>query len=489
MLFKTFHLALISPAVKFWRVTKVFKQLDMLFLMVKTYQDPAKDKSRAKLKEFIEKHLDKDPKETRVVCFPGAEKKGEEALEVREVYDALGIPRQNITGLEYDAEKAERLRKADLGINVINSPDIDFFSTTKDVFDIISLDYTGHQGKDETKTLEMIAGRQCLASNGVLCTNYAARRESKAFQLREMHRYIAGKLQGRLAKRGMSDRKCADIMKKTLESGKVELPLEDVRDATTSEILRAFDHGIMCKERDLMVFKLNPIYQLINEHLLKTYRSMLESDEKELAEKLVEKGIVAKDWIEKLRTDPKASPKLYFIMHKAGLESYVSQMFPVKASGCFAKFLINSELKAYDAEGIERYCYVSNKNMTMHMDIFMFDQHRQEYERFSKVLKPDYLNFELAFNPGGYAEKELKQEIIALFDFMSSRKHVVIPERVFLGSSWKPGQRESISKEEVVFLLQAGVPAEEILETYKGWTTGQLAALKAHYITMGKKLG
>ncbi|MEA3514900.1 MAG: hypothetical protein U9R34_05455, partial [Nanoarchaeota archaeon] len=83
--------------------------------MVKSYNDPVKQKARDKLREFIANNLKPDYKNAKVLCFPGAEHKGEEALEIKEVYDVLGIPRKNIVGLEYDEENAERLRKADLG--------------------------------------------------------------------------------------------------------------------------------------------------------------------------------------------------------------------------------------------------------------------------------------------------------------------------------------------------------------------------------------
>jgi hypothetical protein len=68
--------------------------------MVRSYNDPAKQKAREKLTEFIGKNLlnFRKPNQVRVVCFPGAEVEGEEALEIKEVYDSLGIPRKNIIG-------------------------------------------------------------------------------------------------------------------------------------------------------------------------------------------------------------------------------------------------------------------------------------------------------------------------------------------------------------------------------------------------------
>lgn len=156
-----------------------------------SYNDPKKHEARVKMREFIQKYLFsiKKPLQTKVVCFPGAEVEGEEALEVKEVYDSLGIPRANVVGLEYDANKAQRLERANLGIRVVNALDAIFFEKTGEKFDVISLDYTGHQTNEAVHSLELIAGRQVLQPYGILCTNYAAKRESKALQLLMFHRW------------------------------------------------------------------------------------------------------------------------------------------------------------------------------------------------------------------------------------------------------------------------------------------------------------
>ena len=63
--------------------------------MVRSYNDPVKSLAREKQKQFIQRNLlpYKKPKNLRVLCFPGAEVDGEEAIEVKEIYDQLGIPR------------------------------------------------------------------------------------------------------------------------------------------------------------------------------------------------------------------------------------------------------------------------------------------------------------------------------------------------------------------------------------------------------------
>ena len=57
-----------------------------------------------------------------------------------------------------------------------------------------------------------------------------------------------------------------------------------------------------------------------------------------------------------------------------------------------------------------------------------------------------------------------------------------IPERIYLGSSWKPKDR--LTEEQAKELLVSGCSPAEISEVYAGFTKMQLAAFKAHQ-TMG----
>ena len=64
-----------------------------------------------------------------------------------------------------------------------------------------------------------------------------------------------------------------------------------------------------------------------------------------------------------------------------------------------------------------------------------------------------------------------------------------LPHRIHLGSSYEPPKRkERITREQAVDLLRDGVSTAEIVNCYRGFSIMQLAALKAHYVTMGKDL-
>src|SRR5947209_14808524 len=74
-----------------------------------------KHRVRAEYRDFLRKTVlrHKKPDELKVLCLPGWE-----AIEVYDVYDKLGVPRQNIYGVEWNEEAYRRLRKKNLGINV-----------------------------------------------------------------------------------------------------------------------------------------------------------------------------------------------------------------------------------------------------------------------------------------------------------------------------------------------------------------------------------
>src|SRR3989344_2928766 len=154
--------------------------------MDKTYNDPVKQKAREKLRDFIARNLSFiKPKDIHVLCFPGAEKEGEEAIEVKEVYDPLGIPRKNIVGLETDKIKFERLQRADLGIELVKASDTRFLERAGAEgrrFDVISLDYTSFLTDERMYALDLIDGDELLGNFGIIATNYMGRREHKDAQ-------------------------------------------------------------------------------------------------------------------------------------------------------------------------------------------------------------------------------------------------------------------------------------------------------------------
>lgn len=103
--------------------------------------DPVKAKARDVLADMIERTLltFRKPEQLQVLCFPGID-----AAEVIQVYDRLGIPRANVTGLEREAKYIPHIKQAAPGIRVINETFEDYVASQDSlVYDVISTDYVG----------------------------------------------------------------------------------------------------------------------------------------------------------------------------------------------------------------------------------------------------------------------------------------------------------------------------------------------------------
>ena len=167
-----------------------------------SYNSPAKQASREKFGSFLDAYVlpYHRPEDITVLCLPGATVKGEEALEVKQVYDPRGIQRSNITGLERDEIVYGRLRAAHLGMRIVKSNVLGFLRQRDKPFTIINLDYCGQQNPVQDVELRYIAAKGLLQDHGALATVYSAQRESKTNKLR----YAWGDFEHRLLQKGSS---------------------------------------------------------------------------------------------------------------------------------------------------------------------------------------------------------------------------------------------------------------------------------------------
>lgn len=452
--------------------------------MVRTYHDPVKQLAREKLREFIKKRLlsSKNPEDLRVVCFPGAEVKGEEALEVKEVYDPLGIPRQNITGLEVDAEKTERLRRANLGIHVINARDADFFKKTDGRYDVISLDYTGQQTDAVVEALKQISGRHLLGLEGVLMTNFLGQRESE-----HMKKILSLKLLGSLKEDYDEFRKDIKGMLAIAE-GTSEQDLDEIRNAVTMHTRRLLAGGT-ANLHQLGALAAHPYSEFVNRHITTLFRKVythLDSDP--TLQKLLSLGTMKRDDLEAMQHDATAAKTEWPHFQRKYLAIHLSQKYhiPIDIANNFVILLEWSEADGYHVSEIERYRYISNKNSSMMTDVFYT-------KRLSGVIPGlddmiGVVNGKVTINPKKLSRNEFYRRSVKI-----TRAQVAIqggieklPEQVFLGSSYRRPTR--ISRKDAIDLLKSGCTPVEIADCYGGFTKMQLAAFKAHYITMGKPL-
>lgn len=458
--------------------------------MSQTYNDPTKEKARGKQRDFIKRNLlsFKDPKQIRVVCFPGAEVDGEAGLEITSIYDPLGIPRSNITGIEADPKKAQRLRESNLGIRVFEGYDLDFFRQSSRQYDVISLDYTGNRSEDKWKTLHQIAGREQLYGNGVLCTNYSAYREGG-----KTKRQIES-LQGDafMKASGVNGNERLQELWDELDKGNIDLTTQ--RDNLSLRLINILRMGTSSLEK-ISLLESHPTYEYVQEELKKMEREQREqSPERFSLDGRIDLG--EGEW----------GPSHHFSFvyrdfHMRALSYHIEKVNGIRpnAANFFMNFFVYGEMDPRFPRVMERYGYTSNKGTPMEMDLvatISYDRtykgttgkffYRPETGVITTREGPLFLNKENGRRNIRHWKDVLKSE-----DRIHTALDFEIPEREHLGSSYNPKPRakklDPISKAEAVDLLKAGVTPSEIAETFSGHTKMQLAALKAHYVTMGKE--
>ncbi len=135
--------------------------------------DWAKAKSRVLHKEMLDRTLLKfrKPKDIKVLFFPGVD-----ATEVHEVYDPLGIPRENLLGIERDREVYEHLKGQDLGIQLVRGS-LEGYVELEERFDFddISVDYVGSITRTQELTLRKILGNSSKNHLVLNCVNSITR--------------------------------------------------------------------------------------------------------------------------------------------------------------------------------------------------------------------------------------------------------------------------------------------------------------------------
>lgn len=429
--------------------------------MVKSYQDNAKQAAREQIREFIRYNFrNRDTAKLKVMCFPGAEQSGEEAIEVREIYDVLKIPRKNILGLELNSEKAERLRSAGLEIKIVEQKDCKFLQETNEHFDIISLDYTGNFGADEKYALRQIAARHLLGRRGILITNYLGKRETA--ESSEDMKIIAGIYKNEaVLSRIYSDPAHLEKLAENSEE------LKEARDITlqggVATIMRA---GIM----NLDPFVLKPLME---------YRSINEMK-------------TAIEQVEKLSAE---NPSAF----KEGKDKYeryaTSWRFVVDANAIFQMGMDNipcwikqkiafTLMKPYLVEEHSAFSYISNTGAPMSLDCWLLDTKEEQFRRDFFDFKPGQIILLPNFTPE--KRKKLKEKARRNIEEITKRQdELIFVERKFLGSSYVPPERKPrLTKEQAIELLRKGQTPIELSQQYRGLTKMQIAALKAH-ITMG----
>lgn len=149
----------------------------------RSFFTPAKNRVREMFKKFLESSIlkERSPSEVKVLHLPGIEN-----LEVWLVYDKLGIPRENIWGVEIEEESYEWLKFMESGINLVYGDIRYYLKQTDETFDVINLDLSGPP-KTLLECIDHVFKRELLTESSVLGVTYLRGREKKSGK-KEMRR-------------------------------------------------------------------------------------------------------------------------------------------------------------------------------------------------------------------------------------------------------------------------------------------------------------
>jgi len=141
-------------------------------IVKESFDIPAKRRVRKAYRRFLKCNRPKYI--SNVLCLSGYE-----AIEVKEVYDKLGISRSSIISCEINEENFFLLRIQGLGMRYYHGDIVDYLGKTNRKFDIINLDFCGTFNSRVLDAIGHIFRRNLLRENGILAYTVLARRENK----------------------------------------------------------------------------------------------------------------------------------------------------------------------------------------------------------------------------------------------------------------------------------------------------------------------
>tara|TARA_Y100000310_G_scaffold242934_1_gene247211 strand:- start:6901 stop:8454 length:1554 start_codon:yes stop_codon:yes gene_type:complete len=505
--------------------------------------DWAKAKSRDVLGDVIDRTLLKfrKPKNLRVLCFPGID-----AQEIIQVYDARGIPRKNITGLERDRKTYEALLDKDLGINLVDSDSEKYFESQVHIdFDIVSLDYIGPLTTAEHLLANKIARKQIKNYFVYHQVNTLSRDKCSENYYRSAAR-INAILQ--------TSEKQSFLSLERFFKSKKEIDLQMKSDGFSYSLIAALELYPESEYAKVMEFFSGVAPAALPENLSwQDAFELVQRSIKDLSPELVEAVDRASSELFRSRWGYKVFLKSFFensLDHKAVKLIQQMQETVVKEI-CFSEVNKYKSMDRESSDGLarlithgllckkkffrqerERYHYISESGTPMIGDIYFMRSKQDLNKSYNNLISQCTFNGRFKIKDG-YRFRNIDKLIRGIF---AQHKKIcsctecsgqpLLPERKYLGNSSKPILTEKraisefklgntidyikqkyrhwrkkpiekwyikhkrdmpkeLSKEDAYELIRDNIPLDEILEAYPNdYTRRQLAAFKAH-ITMG----
>ena len=145
--------------------------------MKSTYDFDSKARAREKLRGFVKKFY-KTPvqrRNLRVLTMCGHEK-----VEFEQIWDPLGVRRENVYVIEKDPNAYNLILDNYPGCVMPPEPisALEYVQKIDRTFDVVNLDYMGVFDREKRDILRTIAGRLMLGDKGVVATWYSGKREN-----------------------------------------------------------------------------------------------------------------------------------------------------------------------------------------------------------------------------------------------------------------------------------------------------------------------
>lgn len=138
------------------------------------YDNKQKLETRTAYRNFISSHFSPDQlRNAKALCFCATD-----WLDVRDIFDPLGIPRNNVTGAEFDVNLQDKARSKgiELGTNFHAGDVRELLNNPENVFDIVILDFKGQMSQTSLDILRRVR------PSGIVITNFQRKRERKDIQ-------------------------------------------------------------------------------------------------------------------------------------------------------------------------------------------------------------------------------------------------------------------------------------------------------------------
>jgi hypothetical protein len=489
--------------------------------------DSSKQRSReCQLKMYQSAFRRINPAHIQVVCLAGAQDPRNLALEVKHIYDLMGIPHRNITIIEWGKQEAQWLRDADSDWKVEHCSDVEYFGRLNEKKTIISIDSTSQQTEERLQSVYHIAGKELLQSGGILTVNYVAKRESRVLQANMWIRDYIRKDSDRrkptleriaagaspvfyVAEMNRLNQEADTVLTETAEkilNGEMAVDLSSIRDTLSTNVVMAFFTGKYARsyvDDDALSYlpsvrRAVPDFEKILPTLERMKQEWLCSPLGERTLRLAQTyPTLARELSHHLRAGP--APNALIMNLESKLAAHIQDLsfaewggvMPMGTATLLSSALVLAETRPGAITEMVRCHYNSSTNYQMMMTSVRVAYPVQIYRDLSDIIYHDESKNRIVFNPLHLSIRDFGRRLDRLktegLKYWNHSEFELPPSEDF-GSSYVRRQKRSIDKDEIRRLRKTGRTIEDLeAEFVLAVDDDSLAAFRAHDTMRAKR--